>query len=203
VIIIETISFSDALKYPFKTPHRLLYILWGLIPILGSLIIFGYVTRLVNEFIDGRYEGLIKLNVMDDLVLGIIMFLKSLPFTILFTIIFFATTYISETLGFIILLLGLFIIPILMVNFFRKQTIQSLFEFDILKVAKDNLGDYVMAVLKQYALMFVFLILSIILIGIPAMYFTNYIFIANLYGNFIEQKHTLVLKTQSTDPLTV
>jgi hypothetical protein len=203
VIIIETISFSDALKYPFKTPLRLLYILWGLIPILGSFIIFGYVTRLVNEFIDGRYEGLIKLNVIDDLILGIVMILKSIPFIIVFVIIYSVTTYISEALGIIIILFALFVIPILMVNFFRKQTIQSLFEFDILKVAKDNLGEYFMAILKQYALMFVFLILSIILIGIPAMYFTNYIFIANLYGNFIEQKQTLPLKTQSTDPLTV
>ena len=101
------------------------------------------------------------------------------------------------------MLLALFVIPILAVNFFRKQTIESFFEFDVLKVVKDNLGDYVVTVLKQYVLSIVFLILSIVLIGIPALFFTNSILIANFYGNHIEQKHTLAFKTQSKDQLTV
>jgi hypothetical protein len=96
----------------------------------------------------------------------------------------------------------MFIAPILIVNFFRKQTIESLFEFEILKVVKDNFGDYVMAILKQLVLSIIFVILSVVLIGIPALYFTNSIFIANLYGNYIEQKHTQAFKTQSNDPLT-
>ena len=62
MITIETISLSDAFKYPFKIPKRLLYILWSIIPILGTFIIWGYVVRLVNEFIEGRYEGLIGLD---------------------------------------------------------------------------------------------------------------------------------------------
>ena len=101
------------------------------------------------------------------------------------------------------LLLALFVIPILAVNFFRKQTIEYFFEFEVLNVVKDNLGDYVVTVLKQYVLSIVFLILSIVLIGIPALFFTNSILIANFYGNYIEQKHTLAFKTQSKDQLTV
>ena len=80
MIIIETLSLSDAFKYPFKNPIRLLYALLLIIPILGPLTILGYVIRLVNEFIEGRYEGLIKLDIIEDLKLGIIMFLKSLLF---------------------------------------------------------------------------------------------------------------------------
>jgi len=49
----------------------------------------------------------------------------------------------------------------------------------------------------------VFLVFSLVLIGIPAMYFTSSIFIANFYGNFVEQKHTLSFNTQSKDPVTV
>jgi len=203
VIIIETISFYEAVKYPFKVPQRLLYVLLGFIPILGSFILFGYVVRLVNEFIEGRYEGLIKLDFMEDLKLGFIVFLKALPFYIVCVIIISAATYVSETLGIISLFFALFVIPILMVNFFRKQTIGSLFEFAILKVVKDNLGEYFMATLKQYALVIVFLILSFVLIGIPALYFTNSVFIANFYGDFIEQKHTMAFKTSSKDPLAV
>ena len=98
-----------------------------------------------------------------------ITFVKALPFYIVYAVVIFAATYVSPNLGSLIeLLLGFFVIPILAVNFFRKQTIESFFEFDLLNVVKDNLGEYVMAVLKQYALVIVFAILSIVLIGIPA-----------------------------------
>ncbi|MGB9940594.1 DUF4013 domain-containing protein [Methanosarcina sp.] len=200
----ETISFSDAFKYPFKTPKRLLYVLWLFIPVLGWLILFGYGVRLVNEFIEGRYEGLIKLDFMEDLKLGFITFLKTLPFYVLYIAIVFAATSINETLGNLVsFLLGFFVVPILVVNFFRKQTIESFFEFQLLDVVRDNLGDYIIAVLKQYALIIVFAILSIVLVGIPAMFFTNSIFIANLYGRLVEQRHPLALKSQSNDPVTM
>jgi len=39
------------------------------------------------------------------------------------------------------LLLALFVIPILAVNFFRKQTIESFFEFDVLNVVKEWLKN--------------------------------------------------------------
>ena len=80
MIIIETLSLSDAFKYPFKTPTRLVYVLLLLIPILGWLVLFGYLVRLVNEFIDGRYEGLIKLEIVDDLKLGVITFVEGSSF---------------------------------------------------------------------------------------------------------------------------
>ncbi|KKH45218.1 hypothetical protein EO93_14195 [Methanosarcina sp. 1.H.A.2.2] len=120
------------------------------IPIIGWLALFGYVVRLVNEFIEGRYEGLIKLDFMEDLKLGFMVFLKSLPFYIAYTVVLFATMYVNETLGNIVnLLLGFFVIPMLAVNFFRKQTVESFFEFDILNVVRDNLGEYIITVLKQ------------------------------------------------------
>ncbi|WP_235282979.1 DUF4013 domain-containing protein [Methanosarcina sp. 1.H.T.1A.1] len=189
MIIIETISFSEAVKYPFKVPQRLLYILLLFIPIIGWLALFGYVVRLVNEFIEGRYERLIKLDFMEDLKLGFMVFLKSLPFYIAYTVVLFATMYVNETLGNIVnLLLGFFVIPMLAVNFFRKQTVESFFEFDILNVVRDNLGEYIITVLKQYALFIIFAVLSIVLVGIPAMFFTNSIFVANLYGRLVERK---------------
>ncbi len=122
MIIIETLSLSDAFKYPFKTPTRLLYALLLLIPILGWLVLFGYVVRLVNEFIEGRYEGPIKLEIMDDLKLGIITFVKALPFYIAYIIVISIASYISASLGSLVsFLLAFFVVPILMVNFFRKQ----------------------------------------------------------------------------------
>ncbi len=189
MIIIETISFSEAFKYPFKTPKRLLYALLIFVPIIGWLALFGYGVRLVNEFIEGRYEGPIKLDFMEDLKLGFMVFLKSLPFYIIYIIILFAATYVSEGLGNIIsLLLGFFVVPMLAVNFFRKQTVESFFEFSVLNVVRDNLGEYIITVLKQYALVIIFMVLSIVLVGIPGMLFTNSIFVANMYGRLVERK---------------
>lgn len=189
MIFIETLSFSEALKYPFKNPKRLLYILLAIVPVIGWLALFGYVVRLVNEFIEGRYEGLIKLDFMEDLKLGFIVFLKALPFYIAYVVILSAAMYVNETLGSIInLLLGFFVIPMLAVNFIRKQTIESFFEFDVLNAVRDNLKEYIITVLKQYALVIVFLVLSIVLVGIPAMVFTNSIFVANLYGRLVVRK---------------
>lgn len=189
MIFIETISFSEALKYPFKTPQRLLYILLAIVPVIGWLALFGYAVRLVNEFIEGRYEGLIKLDFMEDLKLGFMVFLKALPFYIAYMVILSAAMYVNETLGSIInLLLGFFVIPLLAVNFFRKQTIESFFEFDLLNIVRDNPEEYIITVLKQYALVIIFAVLSIVLVGIPAMFFTNSIFVANLYGRLVEKK---------------
>lgn len=189
MIIIETISFSEAFKYPFKNPKRLLYILLLIVPIIGWLALFGYTVRLVNEFIEGRYEGLIKLDFMEDMKLGFMVFLKALPFYIVYVIILSAVMYVNETLGSLVnLLLGFFVIPMLAVNFFRKQTIESFFEFDVLNVVRDNIGEYIVAMLKQYALVIIFAVLSIVLIGIPAMFFTNSIFVANIYGRLVERK---------------
>ncbi|WP_229387176.1 DUF4013 domain-containing protein [Methanosarcina sp. DH2] len=170
-------------------PQRLLYILLLFIPIIGWLVLFGYAVRLVNEFIEGRYEGLIKLDFMEDLKLGFMVFLKALPFYIGYMVILSAAMYVNETLGSILnLVLGFFVIPILAVNFFRKQTVESFFEFDVLNVVRDNLGEYIVTVLKQYALVIIFLILSIVLVGIPAMFFTNSIFVANMYGRLVEKR---------------
>lgn len=189
MIIIETISFSEAFKYPFKTPKRLLYALLLFVPIIGWLALFGYGVRLVNEFIEGRYEEPIKLDFMEDLKLGFMVFLKSLPFYIVYIIILFAAMYVSETFGNIIsFLLGFFVVPMLAVNFFRKQTVESFFEFSVLNVVRDNLGEYIVTVLKQYALVIIFMVLSIVLVGIPAMIFTNSIFVANMYGRLVERK---------------
>jgi hypothetical protein len=175
-----------------------------LIPILGWLVLFGYIVRLINEFIEGRYKEPIDLDLIEDMKLGTITFLKALPFYISYSVAIFIITYISATLGSIInLLLAFFVIPLLAVNFFRKQTIESFFEFDILNVVKDNLEDYIITVLKQYVVTITFAILSIILIGIPAMIFTNSIFIAGFYRNYIEQKHTFAFGTRSKNPFSV
>lgn len=187
MIIIGTIKFFDALIYPLIEPKRLVYALLILIPILGWAILYGYIVRLTNEFIEGRYQGLIEIDIIEDLKLGFIMFLKSLPLIIIMIIISYAEKQINLPLRLLIQLLLLFIVPLLRINFLRKKTIGSYFEFSILNVIKDNLGDYISTILKQWVLSFIFLILSLLLIGIPALIFTGTIFMANFYGRNIEK----------------
>jgi hypothetical protein len=130
--------------------------------------------------------------------------LKALPFYIGYFIVISIASYLSTSLGSLVsFLLSFFVIPILMVNFLRKQTIESFFEFDLLNVVKDNLGNYIVTMLKQYAVTLVFLFLSFILIGIPGLCFTSSMFAANFYGKYVEQKHTLAFGAQSSSPSTV
>lgn len=195
--IMETISFSEAFKYPFKVPKRLLYILWIIIPILGWFALSGYIVRLVNEFIEGKYEGLPELHFVDDMKLGFMIFLKAIPFVLVFTVvifvIIFAVAMVNESAAYwlyilLIIFLAIFVVPILEINFFRKQTVGSFFEFRVLSAVKDNLGEYIIAILKQYVLVIIFSVLMLILVGFPALYFTTYIFIANFYGKFVEKE---------------
>ena len=190
----ETISFITALKYPFNKPKRLLYALLLLVPVIGWLALFGYVIRIVNEFIEGKYEELPKLHFTDDLILGFSMFLKSLPFYIVYIALLAGIMMIDEDIANILsILLGFFVLPILNVNFYRKQTVGSYFDFGKLGYVMDNIGDYIVTMLKQYATYIIFLVLSIVLVGIPALYFTSLIFAANFYGRFVEEQAKQVL----------
>lgn len=185
----EKIDFLTALKYPFNRPKRLLYALWMLVPVIGWLALFGYVVRIVNEFIEGEYEELPQLHFTEDLKLGFSMFLKSLPFFIAYIALMAGITVLDEDIANILsLLLGFFVLPILHVNFYRKQTVESYFDFGKLGYVMDNIGDYIVTMLKQYATYIIFIVLSIVLIGIPALYFTSLIFTANFYGRFIEEQ---------------
>ncbi|WP_440955631.1 DUF4013 domain-containing protein [Methanosarcina sp. Mfa9] len=185
----QKISFTDALKYPFRKPKRLLYVLWALLPVIGWFALFGYIVRITNEFIEGKYEGLPQLHFMEDLKLGFWMFLKSLPFSIVFCIPIVLVMYYDETTADILnLLLSFFVLPVLTINFYRKQTVGSFFEFSKLKYVMNNLGDYLVVMIKQYALIIVFLVFILFLVGIPALYFASTIFTANFYGRVVEKK---------------
>ncbi len=79
------------------------------------------------------------------------------------------------------LLISLFILPILTINFLKKETVGSYFEFNILKSVFDNLGDYVLVILKSILLGIIFLVMWVILVGIPAGSFTQNMFLADFY----------------------
>tara|TARA_Y100000310_G_C20416037_1_gene684353 strand:- start:14 stop:565 length:552 start_codon:yes stop_codon:yes gene_type:complete len=181
------LDFKTAFKYPFNRPKGMLNILWILLPIIGWFVLGGYLIRIVQEFIKGRFKRLPQLNFKDNLNLGFFMFLKAIPFVLAYMIVMGSLNTISLWVGIPIrILLEIFVVPILFINFFNKETIQSLFEFKILKVVYNNIGNYILVILKSIALALIFLIMIIVLVGIPAGSFTKNIFLADFYRRKIK-----------------
>ena len=182
------LDFKTAFYYPFNRAKGMLNILWFLLPIIGWFTLGGFIIRIVKEFSEGRFEQLPIFNFKGDLELGFFMFLKGLPFLIVYGIILGILTAIDPWLrGIIQLLLSLFVVPILFINFFNKETITSLFEFKILKSVFNNPKDYTIALLKSILLGIIFFLMTIVLVGIPAGAFTQNIFLADFYRRKVNQ----------------
>ena len=176
------ITFEQAFKYPFNRAKGMLNILWVLLPIIGWFALGGYSIRIVKEFIKGKFKQLPLFNFKEDLKLGFFMFFKAIPFMIVFMIVMTLLSLTNVIVGVIIrTLIEIFIIPILFIHFFNKETVASLFEFKILNSVFNNIGDYIMVVLKSILLGLIFFIMIIVLVGIPASSFTKNIFLADFY----------------------
>jgi len=185
--IMESLSFEKAFKYPFNRLKGMLNALWILLPIFGWFALTGYTVRIVNEFLEGKFEQLPTMQFGADMKLGFVMFLKALPFVIVYMAVTGVVGIISQDLSQIVnFLFSCFIIPLLGVNFMKKQTVESYFEFGVLTAMKENLGDYIVMILKTYALVIIFGLLIIVLIGFPALMFTSSIFVADFYRRYVK-----------------
>jgi hypothetical protein len=181
------LTFEAAFKYPFNRAKAMWNIFWILLPIFGWFALWGYYIRIVKEFCKGKFKKLPTFNFNKDLKLGFSMFIKSLPFILAYAIISLILSLTFEGVwSFIDILLRIFIIPILFINFMNKETVESLFEFKILKSVFNNLGGYIIAILKDALLAIIFFIMWIVLVGIPAGAFTHNIFLANFYREKIK-----------------
>lgn len=183
---VGAITFETAFKYPFKRPAGLLNILWVLLPIIGWFALIGYNIRIIKNFVKGNFEELPLFDFSEDLKLGFFMFLKLIPFVVIIAVINWVLGKIPFAGFLAILFISLFIIPVLIINFFVKETIESYFDFSKVKYVFDNLEDYVITVLKSIALGIIFLLMYIVLVGIPAGTFTKNIFFADFYRRYVE-----------------
>jgi hypothetical protein len=180
------LDFNTAFSYPFKRKKALWNILLIFLPIIGWFALYGYTIRIVKEFSKGKFKQLPVLKFKSDMKLGFFMFFKSLPFVLVYMIIIGGLTAINPFLRLITLPFEILLLPILVVNFFNKETISSLFEFKLIHVVLDNLGDYIMVLLRGIALSLTFFIMWIVLIGIPAGAFTSYMFAADFYRRHVK-----------------
>ena len=181
---IAKLDFKAAFHYPFNRAKGMWNILWILVPIIGWLALTGYGVRIIQEFCEGKFKQLPVFQFKKDLKLGFFMFLKAIPFILVCIVIFSILSLLK--LGYINTLMGIFIIPILTINFIKKMTISSFFEFKILKFVFIHFGDYIVAVLKSILLAIVFVIMIIILVGLPALFFTKNMFLADFYRRRIK-----------------
>jgi|TARA_Y100000034_G_scaffold128408_1_gene182902 hypothetical protein len=183
------LKFKTAFKYPFNRAKGLLNILLIFLPIVGWFALGGYGVRIVKEFSKGKYKKLPVLKFGDDFKLGFFMFIKALPFVIAYAVLLGIVTKINPwARGLTQFFVGCFMVPMLSINFMNKQTVGSYFEFEVLKPVFDNLGDYVVALLKSLLLQVIFILMTIILIGLPAASFTKNIFLADFYRRRVKRK---------------
>ncbi len=82
-------SFTDGLKYPWGVPKRLLNILWALIPILGWLALVSYSQSIIRAIVAGNKTSLPEfIGFGENLRKGFLLFVKSLPLLIAYSLIF-------------------------------------------------------------------------------------------------------------------
>lgn len=177
----KVLDFETAFKYPFKRAVGLLNILWIFLPIIGWFALGGYTITIIKHFIKGDFKELPKLNFNRDISLGFFMFLKAIPFMVIYALIQVGLGRFPYAGLIGLLFISLFILPMLIMNFFKKETVGSLFEFGKVSAVFENFGEYLMVVLKSIALQIIFLIMIIVLVGIPAGSFTKNIFFADFY----------------------
>jgi len=177
----KELEFGAAFKYPFNRPVGLLNILWLLLPIIGWFPLGGYSIRIVKNFVKGDFKELPLFSFGSDFKLGFFMFFKAIPFAIVYSVILMATQKIQILYILVAIFLGVFVAPILTINFFKKETIGSYFEFSKLDYVFDNISEYLIAILKSIGLALIFIVMMLVLVGIPASAFTKNIFLADFY----------------------
>ncbi|HRI36781.1 MAG TPA: DUF4013 domain-containing protein [bacterium] len=182
------LTFAQGFKFPFNRAVGLLNILWIFIPLLGAFAVAGYYMRIVRGFTEGQHQELPRFSFWSDCGYGFVMFFKVIP-------IMFLSILVTSLLGGLIMTAGLpewaiaipnlavnlLVLPMLLMNFFRNGTVASSFDFSTVKPVFENFGDYIIALLKDICLAIVFILMIVVIVGIPALFFTKNIFIADFY----------------------
>lgn len=182
------LTFGQAFNYPFNRAIGLLNILWILVPIFGCFAVAGYIIRIARGFATGLYQELPKFSFWSDCGHGFMMMLRAIPFLLAYAVVLGVAGWILAMVGtpewlLVVanILVSVLVLPILTINFVRHGTVASYFDFGVVSPVFEHIGDYLLAVIKDIALFLVFLVLSLVLVGIPAMSFTKYIFLADFY----------------------
>ena len=175
-------SLQGGLAYPWNKASRLLNGLWLLLPIFGWFALLGYFKRIVRELILKQNKELPAFgNFWFNFKEGIIIFVFFIPTWIVLMLI----SLVPFFGGILNLLINIFILPWLVMNFFIKEEFSALWDlrkaFDIVF---GNAKEYIIAYVKTIIYTVIYGLLSLVLIGIPPSLFGGYYFLAEFYKKF-------------------
>lgn len=185
-------TIKSALKYPFAKFGRLFYWLWLLVPIIGWLAFSGYILRIVQNVISGKYKEAPKFGPFWDncvlglysLVLGLVLggitgvfsFLQ-LPMGMAGTIVYCAVAVYVALVG-----------PIMVIQLAETESLSK--AFDVVRAHKivfKNFRKYIIVVLQQLAVSIILLLASIPIITLvftlPAMSYSKQYLYARFYAD--------------------
>lgn len=182
----KELTFREAFTFPFNRFVGLFNIFWILVPIFGWFALGGYKVRITQMFIKGNYKQLPEMHFVDDMILGAKMFFKAIPL-VLAVAIFAGVLQVLGPVGTIAtILLEILVLPVLILNFLKNETVASSFELGKARAVFENLWEYIVALLKDILLAIVFVLLTIVLVGFPAGVFSKSIYLANFFNRFVK-----------------
>ncbi|MFC1723664.1 hypothetical protein ACFL0V_05985 [Nanoarchaeota archaeon] len=174
------ISLSDGLRFPWGRPGRLWNILWLFVPIFGWLALIGYGVTIIKSIVKGDTK---KLPAMEGFwehnKIGFMYIIRLIPIYVII--------YLLGRIPFIgvvvSLCANLFFLPYLAMNVAMKEKLSASFEFMNVwnALTKDFVG-YIVALLKGIVYALVYVLASIILIGIPCLMLGSQVFMANWFS---------------------
>jgi hypothetical protein len=175
-------SLKEGLKYPWNKASRLWYILWLLFPIFGWFALLGYFKRIVRELVKGNKKQLPEFGKFwENFKQGIMIFIFMIP-TFLVMAIVGMIPFIGQVLS---TLINVFLLPWLMINFFVKETFDSLWEIKkAFNIVFENAIDYIFAYLKTLIFSLIYILLCFVLVGIPCYLFGSSFYLAEFYKSY-------------------
>ncbi|MFT4343208.1 MAG: hypothetical protein ACMXYE_00505 [Candidatus Woesearchaeota archaeon] len=173
-------SIKAGLAYPWQKPVRLWNILWLFVPIFGWLALYGYLRKIDLALVDSQYEYPAFGSPLSNFVAGLKFFIFMIPTFIVLSVLDFIPL-VGSVLS---LLFMLIFVPWLILNYFVKDTFSALWELDrAFKVISEHGKEYVIVLLKTYLYIIVYVLLSLVIIGIPGL-LGSYYYLADFYRKY-------------------
>jgi len=199
-------SFKEGLKYPWGVPRRLWNILWMLLPIMGLLVIMGYLQdrlwallpmvglvaisllaivgyfqRIVRAIVAGNKTHLPEFgSFWENAKKGFILLVKMIPLMLVYSLVYY-TPFIGLWAGWFV---EIFFMPYLMINLFVTDKFEE--SFNIRKTwdaVFGNVQEYLVAYVKTIGFIVIYMAASFIIVGIPCLAFAQVFFLAEFYAN--------------------
>ena len=172
-------SLKQGLQYPWAKPSRLWNILWMLLPIFGWFALGGYGKKIARSLVHGNTKELPEFGPFwNNFKEGLFIFVFLIPtWIVLFA--FLAVPYVGR---FVYHFAALFLLQWLVLNFYTYETFDSLWNVKkAFKTVTNNFVEYLFAFLKTIVFFAVYLVLCLVLVGIPCLMFGGRYFIAEFY----------------------